>query len=501
MTIKEMEELAEMPRANIRFYESEGLLSPARNVNGYRDYSQEDLAVLRKIKLLRSLHMSLDEIKSLHTGQRELTVALEKQIKQLSSDKKDLDKAQVVCETMYRDGTRYENLDAEKYLSNLKYGVNTYKAAADKYSWETYWDTREAYEDTLPKIQAPWRRFFARTLDEACYSVIWSCFLTLVLDVNLMNRSSAANLVDIAVMLLFTILLEPLQLALFGTTLGKWILGITILHNDDRKLSISEAFERTGQVILSGVGLHIPIYNLYRLWKSYKACTERESLAWEYDSRMILKDERAFRTAIYLGVRALLVGVVLFANTLAQIPLHRGELTIPQFCQNYRVLAAYYGMESAYTLTNDGEWRSITPKEGAIVINLFGQQGPPAFHFETDAKGKIQKISFTVDSRTSKETPKDERPWMSDFQTQMQLASLAFVGARDEFLQFSPARKKMVRSITSHSFEDYSFKEAGVSVTCDVEQVGYGLVGAGLMIPVDEGECSFYLHFNMCVGE
>ena len=42
MTIKEMEELAGMPRANIRFYEAEGLLAPARNVNGYRDYSQED---------------------------------------------------------------------------------------------------------------------------------------------------------------------------------------------------------------------------------------------------------------------------------------------------------------------------------------------------------------------------------------------------------------------------------------------------------------------------
>lgn len=77
MTIKEIEELAEMPRANIRFYEAEGLLSPARSVNGYRDYSQKDLSVLKKIKLLRSLHMSLEEIKSLHTGQKELSVVLE----------------------------------------------------------------------------------------------------------------------------------------------------------------------------------------------------------------------------------------------------------------------------------------------------------------------------------------------------------------------------------------------------------------------------------------
>ena len=68
MTIKEIEELAGMPRANIRYYEEQGLLSPARSENGYRDYSTEDLKILQKIKLLRSLHMSMEEIKALHNS-------------------------------------------------------------------------------------------------------------------------------------------------------------------------------------------------------------------------------------------------------------------------------------------------------------------------------------------------------------------------------------------------------------------------------------------------
>ena len=46
MTIKELEERTGMARANIRFYESEGLLSPARQENGYRDYSEEDVKTL-----------------------------------------------------------------------------------------------------------------------------------------------------------------------------------------------------------------------------------------------------------------------------------------------------------------------------------------------------------------------------------------------------------------------------------------------------------------------
>ena len=38
MTIKEIEDRTGLPRANIRFYESQGLIAPSRGENGYRDY-------------------------------------------------------------------------------------------------------------------------------------------------------------------------------------------------------------------------------------------------------------------------------------------------------------------------------------------------------------------------------------------------------------------------------------------------------------------------------
>jgi DNA-binding transcriptional MerR regulator len=52
--------------ANIRFYEKEKLI-PARGTgaNSYRMYSDEDLHQLRFIRLLRSLDMSLDEVRML----------------------------------------------------------------------------------------------------------------------------------------------------------------------------------------------------------------------------------------------------------------------------------------------------------------------------------------------------------------------------------------------------------------------------------------------------
>ena len=42
MTMKEVEQLLEIPRATVRFYEKEGLVSPERGGNGYRNYTYEN---------------------------------------------------------------------------------------------------------------------------------------------------------------------------------------------------------------------------------------------------------------------------------------------------------------------------------------------------------------------------------------------------------------------------------------------------------------------------
>ena len=66
MTSKEMEARSGVPRANIRYYEAEGLLAPARSGNGYRDYSEEDLRTLEKIKLLRRLGVTIEAVSYTH---------------------------------------------------------------------------------------------------------------------------------------------------------------------------------------------------------------------------------------------------------------------------------------------------------------------------------------------------------------------------------------------------------------------------------------------------
>ena len=63
MQILELESKTGLDRATIRHYEKEGLISPTRRENGYRDYTEENVNDLLKIKLLRQLGLSLDKIR------------------------------------------------------------------------------------------------------------------------------------------------------------------------------------------------------------------------------------------------------------------------------------------------------------------------------------------------------------------------------------------------------------------------------------------------------
>lgn len=64
MTIKEVEERTSLSRSNVRFYEKEKLIEPSRNEkNGYRDYSENDVENIKKIAYLRTLGISIEDIR------------------------------------------------------------------------------------------------------------------------------------------------------------------------------------------------------------------------------------------------------------------------------------------------------------------------------------------------------------------------------------------------------------------------------------------------------
>lgn len=122
MTIKEVEEQTGLTRSNIRFYEKEKLIEPVRNdKNGYRDYSESDIEDIKKIAYLRTLDISIEDIRNIMFGRVSLMEIIEKQAAAIQMQIKDLNKARILCEKMLEDGdVSFAELQVEKYVADME---------------------------------------------------------------------------------------------------------------------------------------------------------------------------------------------------------------------------------------------------------------------------------------------------------------------------------------------------------------------------------------------
>ncbi len=122
MTIKEAEKFTGLSRSNIRFYEKEGLIAPARTEgNGYRDYSEDDIENIKKIACLRTLGISVESIRDIMSGEISLYKALEEQSEKLDREIKAFGRARTVCEKMRKtENISFEKLQVERYVGDLQ---------------------------------------------------------------------------------------------------------------------------------------------------------------------------------------------------------------------------------------------------------------------------------------------------------------------------------------------------------------------------------------------
>ena len=119
MKINEVEAQVGITKKNIRFYEEQGLLSPRRNSeNGYRDYEETEVAILRQIKLMRKLGVPLEEIRRMQAGgtvgdgMRRHLVTLERELH-------SLEQSIQLCQSLRDREERLDALDAASLLEEM----------------------------------------------------------------------------------------------------------------------------------------------------------------------------------------------------------------------------------------------------------------------------------------------------------------------------------------------------------------------------------------------
>lgn len=110
MLINEVSKATGLTKKAIAYYTGQGLVTPCILENGYRAYSEQDVAALTKIKLLRQLGIHTGDIKAIlsdQTGQALQAVSVKKELEL----KRDTMK-KAVLEKIIR-GKPYAEIDAE----------------------------------------------------------------------------------------------------------------------------------------------------------------------------------------------------------------------------------------------------------------------------------------------------------------------------------------------------------------------------------------------------
>lgn len=440
MTIREIEALSGMTRANIRFYESEGLLTPNRMENGYRDYTRSDLDTLHKIRLLRALGLGIDEIRKLSAGETALGEALESRLSAMQTEQRTLVRAEEVARAMLRAHADYATLDTGRYLAALEAGAQT-----------------AVQQDVQPKQHMLWQRFFARYLDVTLYHAFWVTLLPL-LGYNLFrNRNGGAMLVQV-LSLLTMFFLEPLLLHIFAATPGKWLFGLRVTDGDDGKLTYEAALNRTAFVFWYGIRLDLPVLRLVRLYKCAEDEQAGKALPWEADSEQTVCDRHGWRfAAAALLAIAVMAGAVL--GVLLPIgTVHRGDLTVAQFAENYNAIQRQLGSEGI-ELDASGCWKaeSVFETSGGTTTYMFRDRYPQ-FEYETE-NGILTAVIYRLESGTGNEVQA-----IPDGNV-LSLALYAFAGAETKYLAFDRALQTAAADLSEHRFSEFQTVVDGVDVS------------------------------------
>lgn len=120
MRISEVAEKTGLSISNIRFYEKKGLIGPDRDKDSkYRNYTEEDLALIKQILLFRKMDFSIEAIS--HILNKKLTIedAIQNQITELEEKRDSIQSSIDLCRKIAGDG-QYSSLDTDYYLSYVK---------------------------------------------------------------------------------------------------------------------------------------------------------------------------------------------------------------------------------------------------------------------------------------------------------------------------------------------------------------------------------------------
>lgn len=322
----------------------------------------------------------------------------------------------------------------------------------------------EIENNAFQVVYHPWRRYFARTIDMILYGLISFIFFALINPNQPYQVFDLRDKIDYVVSILLMLFLEPLWLMLWGTTPGKWILGLQVRGRGDEKLTYSQGFARTRKLFLLGLGLGIPIVEIIALVLSYRRCVRQEDAPWDDNISYSIKDTSFWRGCLAFGALILMVLANEGVKKIEFLPPHRGDVRIKEFSENYNYYSSLYEKDKGqYILGTNGQF---TKKEfnSVAYYSIDKQAGPSITYKFTD--GFISEISMEVQFEGGQE-------YIPTSNHEFLFAALAFGNESDSTVQSLRNIKQIQKVFKDPLVNNFKVIAGDVTIDYEIQQEGY----------------------------
>jgi uncharacterized RDD family membrane protein YckC len=135
-----------------------------------------------------------------------------------------------------------------------------------------------------PSRPEPFRRYLARQIDMLLVTYIYFLFAGPVV---------AEDMMSIALPLILTIppwaVIEALCLRYWGYTPGKWVMRIEVTDEWGQRMTMQQSLRRSVDVAIRGMGLGIPILNVFTQVHSMLRLSSHGITPWDEQKRVVVR--------------------------------------------------------------------------------------------------------------------------------------------------------------------------------------------------------------------
>ena len=119
LKIEELENVLSISRSNIRFYEKQGLFSPERKDNNYREYTEQDIEVLKKIIVLRKMGFTVEEIKLIQNDELPFNEAITNTQHRIENEIQQLNGSLKLIKQVAQENLSFDEIDIDEHWNTI----------------------------------------------------------------------------------------------------------------------------------------------------------------------------------------------------------------------------------------------------------------------------------------------------------------------------------------------------------------------------------------------